>query len=68
MERAIMVHLVSGGVNNDFNVNYHLGFGVLDELPEGQASHRYVYASKFLAEVCPLYVVDFAMLSLLHFC
>jgi hypothetical protein len=35
MERAIMIHLVSGVVNNDFNVNYHLSLGVLDELPEG---------------------------------
>ena len=56
LERAIAVHLVGGVVNSDFNVNYHLGFGALDELPEGQTSHGYIYASKFLAEVCPLYV------------
>lgn len=56
LERAIAVHLVGGVVGGDFANNYHLGFGALDELPEGRESHGYVYVSKFLAEVCPRYV------------
>jgi exonuclease III len=56
LERAIAVHLVGGVVNYDFNVNYHLGFGALDDLPEGQTSHGYIYVGKFLSEVAPLYV------------
>lgn len=56
LRRAIAVHLVGGVVNGDYANNYHLGFGALDELPEGQLSQGYVYISKFLAEVCPQYV------------
>jgi len=56
LNRAIAVHLIGGVVNSDFANNYHLGFGALDKLPEGQLSQGYVYVSKFLAEVCPLYM------------
>ncbi|KIK77612.1 hypothetical protein PAXRUDRAFT_17386 [Paxillus rubicundulus Ve08.2h10] len=54
--RGIVIHLVGGVINYNFNVNYHIGFGALDELPQGQTSHGYTYVCQFLEEVLPCYV------------
>jgi hypothetical protein len=48
--RAIAVHLIGGVVNNDYDVDYHLGFGQLDRLPSGLNQNGYVYVAQFLAD------------------
>ena len=39
-----------------FDVDYHRGFGQLDELPAGLSRHGYAYVSEFLLEVMTLWV------------
>jgi hypothetical protein len=52
---AIAIYLIGGIVNNDFDVDYHRGFGQLDELPEGQLTHGFVTIAKYLHKVIPKY-------------
>jgi hypothetical protein len=55
VDTAVAVHLIGGIVNNNFDVDYHRGFGQLDELPEGQDAHGFVYITQFLHKVLPIY-------------
>ncbi|GBE87773.1 LINE-1 retrotransposable element ORF2 protein [Sparassis crispa] len=56
LTRAIGIYIVGGVHINNFDVDYHRGFGQLDELPEGLDSFGYTFIAEFLAEVAPIWV------------
>jgi hypothetical protein len=55
IDTAIAIYLIGGVVSNQFDTDYHRGFGQLDELPEGHLTHGFVIIAEFLNKVSPIY-------------
>lgn len=55
IDTAIAIYLIGGVVGNQFDTDYHRGFGQLDELPEGHPTHGFVIIAEFLNKVLPIY-------------